>query len=112
MPDQEAVLSEVPPLDAPHNISPKTPALDATPPECPLVESPVVPSLDNVTTQLIFYRPLHSQITIFREEEGERFQEASIWRASNSVQFTLWTLEWLLQDTCQTFYQVHVSRSP
>ena len=71
MPDPEAVLSEAPPLNAPQYISPQTPALDITPPEAPLVESPVVPypSVDNVISQSILYRPMHSQITIFREEE-------------------------------------------
>ena len=72
MPDPEAVLSEASPLNDPHNISPQTPTLDTTPPEDPLVELPVVPSVDNVTNQSILYRPLHSQITVFREvEEGE-----------------------------------------
>ena len=65
MPDIEAVLAEAPLLDAPHNISPQPSALDSTPPEAPSVESPVVPSLDNVTTQLILCRPLNSQITNF-----------------------------------------------
>ena len=50
MPDPKAVLSEAPPLDAPHNISPQTPALDTTPSKAPLVESSVVLSVDNVTT--------------------------------------------------------------
>ena len=70
MPDREAVLPEAPPLEAPHNISPQTPTLDTSPAESPLAETPVVPSVDNVTTQSIVYIPLHSQITIFREEEG------------------------------------------
>ena len=76
IPDPEAVLSEAPPLDAPHNISPQTPALDTTPPEAPLVESPVVPSVGNVTTQSILYRPLHFQITIFKEEQGVEVSES------------------------------------
>ena len=72
MADPEAVLSEASPLNAPHNISPQTTALDTTPPEAPLVESPFDPSVDNVTRKSILYRPLHSQITIFwEEEEGE-----------------------------------------
>ena len=36
MPDPEAVLSEAPPLNALHNISPQTSTLDTTPPEAPL----------------------------------------------------------------------------
>ena len=109
MPDTEAVLSEARPLDAPHNISPQTPALDTTLPEASLVESPVVSSVDNVTTQSILYRPLHSQITIFRREE--RYKKASLWRASNSIRPTLWTFRWpplgyppdLLSGTWATF---------
>ena len=106
MPDLEAVLSEAPPIDDPHNISPQTPALDTTPPEATLVESPVVP-LIYVTTQSILYRPLHSQITIFREGGSGGFRKLHFGGRAVRCGPFYGLKDDLLQNSCQTSYQVH-----
>ena len=63
----------------------------APPPSAASSEDPPVPSLDNVTTQSILFRPLGSQVMIFKEEEGGKSQGVSSWTVSTSAPSALST---------------------